>query len=429
MFAVVLFVVVSRAHHRYLLHGWPVRVAVAAVLLVAVGCGGSGGGASTTSAAGDEDAPTTRHVPRDYQTIAEAVDSARPGDMVLIEAGTYDGSVTVETEDITIRGVDRNRVIVQGDGEAENGFLVLSDGVTVENMTVRGFRSNGVMFSGSYGAEESLHRFRAAYLTVHDNGLYGIYAFNARGGTIEHNYASGHPDGGLYVGQCDPCETVVTDLTAEGNAVGYLGTNSGGDLFIVNSIFRANRVGVQPNSSTKEQFAPGQATTIAGNLIADNDNPVTPRSTEGFGVGIGIGGAHDTLITRNRIVGNPTGGVIVADNEAFNPIGTRVEANVLASNGVDLMVASSAAKGLCFQDNEFASSQPTNLEAAWPCGATGSGGFVALPPIEPPPAAERAALPEPPEQPSMKDATVPPPRALPGLPSYPNLEEIEVPSP
>ena len=107
--------------------------------------------------------------------------------MVLIEAGTYDGSVTVETEDITIRGVDRNRVIVQGDGEAENGFLVLSDGVTVENMTVRGFRSNGVMFSGSYGAEESLHRFRAAYLTVHDNGLYGIYAFNARGGTIEHN--------------------------------------------------------------------------------------------------------------------------------------------------------------------------------------------------------------------------------------------------
>ena len=44
--------------------------------------------------------------------------------------------------------------------------------------------------------------------------------------------------------------------------MGYLGTNSGGDLFIVNSMFRANRVGVQPNSSTKEQFAPGQATTM-----------------------------------------------------------------------------------------------------------------------------------------------------------------------
>jgi len=40
---------------------------------------------------------------------------------------------------------------------------------------------------------------------------------------------------GFYIGRCDPCHALVTDVLAERNAVGFSGTNASGDLAIVNS--------------------------------------------------------------------------------------------------------------------------------------------------------------------------------------------------
>ena len=62
------------------------------------------------------------NVPDDYATIQEAVDAAVPGDLVLIAEGTYNEQVTVETDDVVIRGVDRNKVILDGEYELDNGI-------------------------------------------------------------------------------------------------------------------------------------------------------------------------------------------------------------------------------------------------------------------------------------------------------------------
>ncbi len=410
---------------------WSVLAVVAAGGLLLPACGSD---TDTTTAISETAAPSaaehsTRAVPEKYPTIQDAVDAAEPGDLVLISSGTYRESITVETEDLIIRGVDRNEVIVEGDGEMENGIFVLSDGVAVENLTVRKFRSNGVMFAGSYDGGSALTGYRVSHVTVHDNGLYGVYAFTARGGLIEHVYASAHPDGGVYIGQCQPCETVVTDVLAENNAVGYLGTNSGGDLFVINSVFRNNRVGVQPNSSRKEQLFPGRGTTIVGNLITNNANPQTPKAAAGFGVGIGIGGSQDTEILRNRIAGNPTAGVAVADNEDFRPTGTRVEGNVLTDNGVDLLVASEQAERLCFGSNEFTTSGPEAIESAWPCSGTGAGGFQPYPEVAAPPGVDGSKVPLPPDQPSMAAAETAHAEPVEAHPELPDLAKIEVPEP
>ena len=77
-------------------------------------------------------------------------------------------------------------------------------------------------------------------------------------GVFEHSSPSGSPDAGFYIGQCYPCDAVIDDVVSEKNGLGYSGTNSGGDLTIVNSVFRNNRAGIVPNSGAYEGCAPSR---------------------------------------------------------------------------------------------------------------------------------------------------------------------------
>ena len=69
--------------------------------------------------------------------------------------------------------------------------------VAIENLTARNYTLNGFYWTGVSG-------FRGSYLTAYNNGDYGIYAFGATNGVLEHSYGSGSPDSSFYVGQCAP---------------------------------------------------------------------------------------------------------------------------------------------------------------------------------------------------------------------------------
>src|SRR5262249_14930360 len=142
--------------------------------------------------------------------------------------GVYHEAVTVTSDDIVIRGADRNATVVEGDFKRDNGFKVLANGVAIENMTARDFTSNGFYWTGVRG-------YRGSYLTAYRNGDYGIYSFGSTVGQFDNSYASGSPDAGYYIGQCYPCDAVIDHVTAEWNGIGYSGTNAGGNLYIVNS--------------------------------------------------------------------------------------------------------------------------------------------------------------------------------------------------
>jgi plastocyanin len=92
----------------------------------------------------------TVRVPQDRPTIQAAVDAASPGDLVLVSPGVYREAVEVTTPYLTIRGTDRNTVILDGGFELDNGIHALeADGVAVENMTARNYTLNGFYWTGS----------------------------------------------------------------------------------------------------------------------------------------------------------------------------------------------------------------------------------------------------------------------------------------
>jgi hypothetical protein len=384
--------------------------------------------------------PITIRVPTDQPTVQAAVDTAAPGDLVLVAAGVYSEAVIVRTPSIVIRGEDRNTVIFDGNDELVNGFQVSADGVAIENMTVRRYQVNGIVFTNAYDAADPnqakvLLGYRASYVTVANNGLYGLYAFYAAGGQFDHVYGSGHPDGGIYIGQCKPCNALVSDAVMELNGLGYSGTNASDGVFVINSVFRRNRIGLSPNSQNMERLAPQGDIVIAGNLVEDNDDPQAPPAASGaFGFGIAVGGGERNQIVRNRVRGNANVGIAITTLETFLPAGNRVEGNVMTDNGTDLAFYSAAGAELsseknCFGGNTFSTSAPINIESELSCDAdvhtvaVDGSGFQQ----EGPPGADYRLIPLPTAQTVMPDPlTAPPVPAAATVPTV-DLASIKVP--
>lgn len=462
--------------------------AALALLSGIAGCGGDddessdGGGATTTSAEngtadGNGEAAVIR-VPQDHDTIQSAVDAASEGTLVLIDEGVYEEAVDVTTADITIRGVDRNKVILDGGFELENGIRVLdTDGVVVENMTARNYVSNGFFWTGS-------DRYRGSYLTAYRNGDYGIYAFDAYHGQFDNSYGGGSPDAGFYIGECFECDAVIDNVIAEYNGLGYSGTNSGGELYIVNSTFRNNRAGIVPNSGSYELCYPGRSNTIVGNIVHDNnmtDGPGIDVSLLAQGNGILLAGSINNVVERNLVFNHARTGIAAVpfpEEDAsdtppeaseletpceetrddpmpdepvglvlWNATGNRFVGNVIEGSGLadlasatlamDEDSATTADLDNCFGDNTFTTSAPLDLEGLAPCEGTGNGGdfeagglnlavLIAEQPAKPAKDAYKTT-PEPPAQETMPGDVEAPHVRFEG-PEKPDVAAIQVPA-
>ncbi|CAN5712605.1 hypothetical protein BH24ACT4_BH24ACT4_14050 [soil metagenome] len=450
--------------------------AIAFLALTAAACGSDDdSGSSDTSEGGGsgESVAGALLVPQDFDTIQAAVDAAEEGELILIDEGTYAEAVDVTTPDITIRGVDRNKVVLDGGFELENGIRVLDTaGVVVENMTAHSYLSNGFFWTGS-------DRYRGSYLTAYRNGDYGIYAFDAYHGQLDNSMGAGSPDAGFYIGECYSCDAVIDNVIAENNGLGYSGTNSGGDLYIINSTFRNNRAGVVPNSGSYELCYPERETTLVGNIVHDNNNDEADAIADALlaqGNGIIIAGGVDNTVERNLLFNHDRTGIAMVpypeedandvppdpsehdtpcedtrDEEIpeedadpglvlWQPTGNVIRGNVVSDSGVADLATGTIDTDVesldnCFSDNTFTTSAPDDIETLAPCDGEGGGDFsknaLDLIPLiadqaPAPPEDTYQGTPIPEDQENMPDAGTAPAERFEG-PETVDVDAIEVP--
>jgi hypothetical protein len=325
-----------------------------------------------------------------YRTIQSAVNAARPGDFILVGPGDYHenadetgphgdpadgqmGGVYITKPGITLRGMNRRSVIVDGTkaGSARcssrpsaqdygaagpggapvgrNGIVVWkASDVSIENLTVCNFLAgtgasgNQVWWNG--GAESGtigLTGYWGSYLTATSTFFgdettaaeYGVFASNSAGPARWNQlYASNMNDSGTYVGAClRLCDVVLDHMWMENNALGYSGTNSGGTIIIENSQFDDNQDGLDTNTAVVgDPPAPQDGRCPAGgtspvthttscwvvlhNYIHDNNNATAPAAGSAaagpVGTGMTVSGGRFDTVMDNVITDNGAWGVL-----------------------------------------------------------------------------------------------------------------------
>jgi parallel beta-helix repeat protein len=255
-----------------------------------------------------------------HATIGAAVTAAAAGETIVVCPGTYMEHVTVDKADLILQA--RGLAKLVSPGTAGSGFLVTASGVTIQAFDISGYdgvNECGVFVTGpdadvrnnrshhnSFGIcafTSTDTRFRnnvtdanvgsgvliqqttgGAVLnnTTRNNGQAGISAFNCSGApAIDHNLASGNPDDGIFVTDCD---AVVRNNTVRhpgvGGNFGIRVFDSDGNV-VTRNLVQGSNVGVRVQDSTNG--------TVSFNSIALN------------GVGIDLVTSDGFTLTRNNV--------------------------------------------------------------------------------------------------------------------------------
>jgi hypothetical protein len=316
-------------------------------------------------------------VPQQYKSIGAAVGAARQNDFILVGPGTYHEAVVVKTPHLTIRGVDRNAVVLDGEQKRTDGVYVDgANGVEVDNMTARNYQRNGFWW-------ESVTGYAGRFLTAQNSVSYGVYAFDSTIGEFTDSDASGHGDSGFYVGQCFDCKALITRVHAFNNSLGYSGTNAGG-VVITESEWDNNMAGIVPNTLPSEEDYPqgGKVgNTISGNDVHDNNNRSAPATfgigpvNPPIGIGIEIAGGWNNIVQGNKLRNHDHYGIAL--HYLTTPeIGNQIRRNQVAHSGKDADLAwDGSGANNCWEGNTGASSDPPALETTNGCaGGSPVGG-------------------------------------------------------
>jgi Right handed beta helix region len=267
----------------------------------------------------------------DFRSLQKAINKSHKGDKIVVKRGVYHEGVKIvgaKKSYLRIIGDIKHpgRVVLDGKGlrgaAVQNGVLINgADKVTVRGIKARNYKGNGFFAVNVVG-------YTLRNLIAERTGVYGIYAFNSKGGLMADSKAYWANDGAFYVGQtppqAKPIRTVVRHVDGYESVIGFSGTNMR-YVTITKSRFYNNGIGIVPNALDSEKYPPEEDNVITGNEIFWNNfdfrkgapfpqpNPTSNGALVPSGTGIVLVGGRGNRVEHNKIYGNYLGGVGLLD--------------------------------------------------------------------------------------------------------------------
>jgi hypothetical protein len=248
---------------------------------------------------------TERHVPSGYATIQVAIYAAEPGDVIIVEPGTYTG---IGNRDIDFLG----KAITVKSKNGPESCIIDCDGSYINN-------HRGFYFNNGEGRDSVLEGFTIAYgfVAVMCEGGAGIYINEASPTISKCIVTNNHAElvagslcfclgGGIYIGyESNP---LITDCIIRENSVGDWGW--GGGIYCEFSQMTIHNSIISNNTALGYEGSGGgiyvtDASTVVNCTIANN-------STTGEGGGIyGPATVKNSIIWANAGTNQVQGGTTI----------------------------------------------------------------------------------------------------------------------
>ncbi|KAJ9651597.1 hypothetical protein H2198_009126 [Neophaeococcomyces mojaviensis] len=307
---------------------------------------------------------STIHV-KSGQSIQAAINTAQPGNWILVEAGTYHEQLTITSDEINLVGLgailvppsspQTNTCSGLGGPNTEAGICVtgsdvelapfvvehrkiVSVGRTVKNVLITGFEVRG--FSGENIAVVGAENVQVIGNKLVDGDQYGCLVVGSSNTQVEGNAVVSNTNL-RFISVCvDNSPGIqVSSNHVSGYVIGLCVQTSGADI-------RNNDV---VNSCTGAFVDPGvKGAKLTKNHISNAN--ATCTAIPGVGIsGITIYGASDTTVQYNLIEGLTAGGLpgqtavaVAILDTATDPVllasGNIVTKNILRNNDLDIFV-------------------------------------------------------------------------------------------
>ncbi len=245
------------------------------------------------------------------ELIQAAVALAKPGDTIKVFPGTYNETVYIDKENISLIGVieDSEWPVLDGKKQRNDAVLYSGNGFTVENFKIINYKGNGIM--GQAG-----NNFVIRNNHIVDTGVYGIFPQFGTNGLIENNVLTGIEDAAIYVGMSDNVH--VNNNEVFGNVAGIEIENSRHAIVEDNMVYD-NSGGILAFITPGLPIKTTYDVIIRNNFIVDNNhvNFAVPGSIVAgvpSGTGVIIMAADDVTLEDNIIRNNKNAGIIITDH-------------------------------------------------------------------------------------------------------------------
>jgi nitrous oxidase accessory protein len=243
------------------------------------------------------------------ENLQAAIDAASPGDLLLVDAGTYTGNFLVPIP-LTLQGVgmpvldgnnalNKDTLTLLADGIQVEGFVITNSARAGINISSGGnlIYGNGIVHNDRYGIAVwgAGNRIEGnncsdSHGTISRNGI-GIYVSNSPSTQIRNNTLLGNRKNGIQA-------SYASFLTMEGNLIASCGGSSGGGHGIRadNSAFIVARDNQIQDCLTDGLYLYNASHSLFQNLTLDNTS-----------TGVLLSGTDNTTFERLTVLHNLVG--------------------------------------------------------------------------------------------------------------------------